>query len=48
MKRLVRIGLIGVGFVGRSHALAVRAINAVFPDCPIEAEPHILADEAPG
>jgi predicted dehydrogenase len=48
MKRLVRIGLIGAGFIGRSHGLAVRAVNAVFPDCPIDAESHILADEAPG
>ena len=48
MKRLVRIGLIGAGFIGRSHGLAVRAVNAVFPDCPINAEAHILADEAPG
>ena len=48
MRRSVRIGLIGAGFIGRSHGLAVRAVNAVFPDCPIDAEPHILADEAPG
>jgi predicted dehydrogenase len=47
MKRLVRIGLIGAGFIGRSHGLAVRAVNGVFPDCPINAEPHVLADEAP-
>ncbi len=48
MKRLVRIGLIGAGFIGRSHGLAVRAVNGVFPECPINAVPHILADEAPG
>ena len=48
MKRLVRIGLIGAGFIGRSHGLAVRAVNGVFPGCPIDAEPHILADDAPG
>jgi predicted dehydrogenase len=48
MKRLVRIGLIGAGFIGRSHGLAVRAVNGVFPECPIDAEPHILADDAPG
>ena len=48
MKRLVRIGLIGAGFIGRSHGLAVRAVNGVFPERPINAEPHILADEAPG
>jgi len=48
MKRLVRIGLIGAGFIGRSHGLAVRAVNGVFPKCPIGAEPHILADDALG
>ena len=48
MKRQVRIGLIGAGFIGRSHGLAVRAVNGVFPECPINAVPHILADEAPG
>jgi predicted homoserine dehydrogenase-like protein len=46
MKRQVRIGLIGAGFIGRSHGLAVRAVNGVFPECPINAVPHILAEEA--
>src|SRR4051794_20525916 len=44
MSRSLRLGLIGAGFIGRSHALAIRAVNAVFPDCPIEANAHILAD----
>jgi predicted dehydrogenase len=47
MKHRLRIGLIGGGFIGRSHGLAVRAVNAVFADCPIFAEPHILADADP-
>ena len=41
MKRQVRIGLIGAGFIGRSHGLAVRAVNGVFPECPINAVPEI-------
>lgn len=47
MKGRVRIGLIGAGFIGRSHGLAVRAVNAVFKDCPLAAEAHILADSDP-
>jgi predicted dehydrogenase len=47
MKGKVRIGLIGAGFIGRSHGLAVRAVNAVFKDCPLAAEAHILADADP-
>lgn len=47
MQDRFRIGLIGAGFIGRSHALAVRAVNAVFADCPIIAEAHILADADP-
>ena len=30
----VRIGLIGTGFMGRCHAMAFRALPAVFPDVP--------------
>lgn len=48
MKRLVRIGLIGAVFIGRSHGLAAHALNGLFPGCSIDAEPPILADDAPG
>lgn len=45
MRGQLRIGLIGTGFIGRPHALSVRAVNAVFPECPIiasqNAQPHI-------
>ncbi len=47
MKLSLRIGLIGAGFIGRSHGLAVRAVNAVFGDCPLSAQPYILADSDP-
>jgi len=46
-RREVRIGLIGSGFIGRSHGLSVRAVNATFPDCPIRAISHIVADADP-
>lgn len=39
----LRIGLVGAGFIGRSHALAVRSVNGIFPDCPpVVAE--VIAD----
>jgi len=47
MKGRVRIGLIGAGFIGRSHGLAIRAVNGVFKDCPLAAQAHILADVDP-
>jgi predicted dehydrogenase len=34
MAQGLRIGLVGAGFIGRSHALAVKAVGGVFPDCP--------------
>lgn len=43
MRGSVRVGLIGAGFIGRSHALAIRAAPAVFADCPA-AVPAVLAD----
>ena len=46
-RRQLRIGLIGSGFIGRTHAMAVRAVNATFPGCPILAVPHIIADADP-
>ncbi len=43
MAEAIRVGLIGAGFIGRSHALAIRAAPAVFADCP-RAVPAVLAD----
>ena len=46
MSQIVRIGLIGAGFIGRSHGLAIAAASRVFPG-PLRAEPHILCDVDP-
>lgn len=44
MARELRLALIGAGFIGKSHALAMHAVNRVFADCPIKARPFILAE----
>lgn len=43
MATTLRVGLIGAGFIGRSHGLAIGAVNRVFPGT-LRAEPHILCD----
>lgn len=43
MSRPLRIGLVGAGFMGRSHALAWRMAPAVF-DLPVRPEVVVLAD----
>ena len=43
MAKPLRIALIGAGFIGHSHALAIAAVSRVFPG-PLRAEPHILCD----
>lgn len=40
----LRIGLIGAGFIGRSHGLAIRAVNGVFADLPYRVVAHMLCD----
>ena len=40
----IRMALIGAGFIGRSHGLAIRAVNAVFQDVPLRASAHVLCD----
>src|SRR3954452_11967139 len=47
MSRTLRIALVGAGFIGRTHALAIRAVNATFAGSAFTAEPHILADADP-
>lgn len=42
-KPVVRIGLIGAGFMGRCHANAFRSVAGVF-DLSVEPELHLLAD----
>ncbi len=44
MKPELRLGLIGAGFIGGSHALAVGAVNRVFADAPLRAVPAVLVD----
>ncbi len=44
MKPELKIGLIGAGFIGGSHALAIGAVNRVFADVPLRAVPAVLAD----
>lgn len=43
----IKIGLIGAGFIGRSHALAIRAINSVFGDSSSRVIPWVLAEADP-
>lgn len=40
----VKIALIGAGFIGRTHALAVHAVNRTFPGAPLKARPYIIAE----
>ncbi len=44
MTKKLKVGLIGAGFIGGSHALAVNAVNRVFAGLPYEAVPTVLAD----
>lgn len=40
----LRLALIGAGFIGRSHALAIHAVNLVFASCPFRARAHVVAE----
>lgn len=40
----IKVGLIGAGFIGRSHALAINAVNRVFGDTVPLAVPHMLVE----
>ena len=44
MKPELKLGLIGAGFIGGSHALAVSAVNRVFAELPLQAVPAVLVD----
>src|SRR5690606_3390754 len=48
MKRDLNLALVGAGFIGRSHALAIHAVNRVFPTCALRAQPFILAEANQG
>ncbi|MHA1564347.1 MAG: Gfo/Idh/MocA family protein [Alphaproteobacteria bacterium] len=43
-RRIVRFGLVGAGFIGRIHGLALQAVNRVFSDAGPQAEATILID----
>ncbi len=40
----VRFALVGAGFIGRIHGLAIQAVNRVFGDAPLRAEASVLID----
>lgn len=40
----IKVGLIGAGFIGRSHALAINAVNRVFGRAKFKAVPHMLVE----
>lgn len=40
----IKFGLIGAGFIGRSHALAINAVSRVFGDAVPQAVPHMLVE----
>lgn len=42
-KEIVRVGLVGAGFMGRCHANAFRSVSGLF-DLPVEPVPYMLAD----
>ncbi len=44
-KTKIGIGVIGMGWMGGVHSRAYRAVADRFPDCPLEAELVICADE---
>lgn len=40
----MRFALVGAGFIGRIHGLAIQAVNRVFADLPLRAEATVLID----
>ena len=49
MKKKYGIALIGTGYIGKTHALAYRSVNAVFPDLPeLSTELVVDINEAAG
>ena len=44
MRQVIRVGLVGAGFIGRAHGLAIHAVNTVFRDRPYDAVAHVLAE----
>ena len=46
MRQVIRVGLVGAGFIGRAHGLAVHAVNTVFRDRPYESVAHVVAESS--
>jgi predicted dehydrogenase len=44
MKKNLKFGLIGAGFIGRTHALAIHAARQVFADLEYLPVPHMLCE----
>src|SRR5215475_14516888 len=43
-KKTLKFGLIGAGFIGRTHALAIHAARQVFPDLEYLPAAHMLCE----
>lgn len=46
MAKTVTVGLIGAGFIGESHARALRMMPSVFQDAPLHPVPYMLAEQS--
>ena len=44
MTKRIKIALVGAGFIGGSHALAINAVNGVFGRSEFEAVPEVLVE----
>ena len=44
IKKNLKFGLIGAGFIGRTHALAIHAARQVFADLEYLPAPHMLCE----
>lgn len=47
MKKNLKFGLIGAGFIGRTHAFAIHAARLVFPDLEYLPVAHMLCEVSP-
>jgi predicted dehydrogenase len=47
MKKKLKFGLIGAGFIGRTHAFAIHAAGQVFPDLEYLPVAHTLCEVSP-
>ena len=47
MKKNLKLGLVGAGFIGRAHALAIHAARHVFADLEYLPVAHMLCEVSP-